>query len=477
MNRIRVILIFCTLAAFGFAGIFLSSCKKRSLEGMIIFTQVSGEVQDINLSAAEAAGQKTESRIAAIYSGKNSSQPVILTREFYSARSPEISSDGTMMLFSAKQKTDDTWQIWEMDLEKSKTRKITSVPENCFDPAYLPNGRVIFSRQTVEDNLKSILTMASCNPDGSDITQVTYNPYNYSASTVLKDGRVLVLSGEPENEDSDAVFMVLRPDGTKNQLFYKGPAGSHPATCGRETAFGGIVFIESDKEKADRGDVISIRYNHPLHTRTDLSAGIEGNFIAVFPLKSGKLLVSYRKSESEKYALHEFDPENKSIGPPVYGSNDFNITEVVVGQKTERPKKLPSEVDMGVKTGLILCQDVNVHNMGESFSSEFSEVNRIRIIGADSSLGEFEPAKDGSFYLKVIADTPFRIQAIDDKGNVTGKPCGWIYLRPNERRGCVGCHEDNEMVPDNKVSLAVGQAPVNIPVHIGKVVEKKVSLE
>jgi len=55
--------------------------------------------------------------------------------------------------------------------------------------------------------------------------------------------------------------------------------------------------------------------------------------------------------------------------------------------------------------------------------------------------------------------------------------CDWIYLRPNERRGCVGCHESQEIVPDNKVSFAVKHAPVNVPVHINKVIEKKVSLE
>jgi hypothetical protein len=143
-----------------------------------------------------------------------------------------------------------------------------------------------------------------------------------------------------------------------------------------------------------------------------------------------------------------------------------------------RPKKLPSEVDMGVKTGLILCQDINFNGIRASgVASSLPKVSRIRIIGRDSTLGEVDVEKDGSFYLKVIADTPFRIEAIDDKGRTFCESCDWIYLRPNERRGCVGCHEGQEIVPENKVSLAVKHAPVNIPVHINKVAEKKVSLE
>jgi len=36
-------------------------------------------------------------------------------------------------------------------------------------------------------------------------------------------------------------------------------------------------------------------------------------------------------------------------------------------------------------------------------------------------------------------------------------------LRPNERRGCVGCHQGNEMVPDNHQPLSVLKDPIEIP--------------
>jgi hypothetical protein len=52
-----------------------------------------------------------------------------------------------------------------------------------------------------------------------------------------------------------------------------------------------------------------------------------------------------------------------------------------------------------------------------------------------------------------------------------------MWIRPNERRGCVGCHEDHEQTPENRVPLAVKNLPVNVPVHIKKINEKKVSLE
>jgi hypothetical protein len=466
MNRIKAILTF-TIISLVFPVIFLFSCKKNGAEGIIIFTEVSGKLQDINLAADEASGQKVQSRIAAVNRDHSDLQPHVLTEGFYSARSPEISCDATKMLFSAQQKKDDIWQIWEMDLNNLKSRQVTSLNEDCSGPAYLPNGRVIFTRKNV---------MFSCNADGSDIRQVTFNPYNYSSPALLQDGRVLAISGKKNNGNGNSVFMVLRPDGTKNELFYKSNEKRGPGTRGWETESGRVVFIEADSEKVDGGTVVSINYNRPLHSRINHSSGIEGSFCSVFPLKSGKFMVSYRKSDEDRYGLYEFDPENKALGEVVYGSKDFDVAEVVAAEIHSRPRKLPSEVDMGVKTGLFLCQDVTFHDMASLRSVNIQGLNKIRIVGKDSMLGEIDAENDGSFYLKVKADTPFQIQTIDQKGNITGT-CGWIYLRPNERRGCIGCHENPELVPENKVPLAVRQAPVSIPVHINKVVEKKVSLE
>ena len=101
--------------------------------------------------------------------------------------------------------------------------------------------------------------------------------------------------------------------------------------------------------------------------------------------------------------------------------------------------------------------------------------DRIEIIGVDSSLGVVKVEQDGSFYLKVTADMPFKIKTLDANGNTLNGPGSWIWLRPNERRGCIGCHEDHEMVPANRVALAVKNHPVAIPVHISGVKKNKLN--
>jgi hypothetical protein len=478
MNRIGAVIFILIIMSVCFSGIFIQSCREQSIEGMIIFSEVKGQVKDINYVSGTSWRYIPLSRIVLMNPGKPGNSSKVLTYNFFSACSPQISYDGKNLLFAAQQKQNDPWQIWEMNLINLKMRQVTSSRENCIDPEYLPDERIVFSRLNVNDTLKAGHSLYTCNPDGSKLTRITFNPHTYFASTVLKDGRVLSISRRVYPDIGEQSFVALRPDGTKAELFYEGGDCSTLAGRAREMANGKIVFIESDKKSQNTGNVITISYNRPLHTRENLTSGIKGDFNNVFPMPSGKMLVSYRQTETDHYALYEFDPVKKILSKPVYCSPDYDVLEVVMVRKTERPKKLPSEVDMGVKTGLLLCQDLNISGLSHaSITSSLSKAYQIEVIGIDSSLGKVQAEKDGSFYLKVMADKPFKFRTLDDKGNLLGNSCEWIWIRPNERRGCVGCHEDHEMVPENRVPMAVKNLPVNIPVHINRVKEKTVSLE
>jgi hypothetical protein len=445
------------------------------MDGMVVLTLVSGKGQ--NNFDHDSTQFASQAKIAAIDPNKAGGALKVLTEDFFSAMSPDVSYDGKYLLFTAQHKQNEPWQLFEMNLTNRKIRQITSSIENCVNPAYLPNGRLVFSMINLNNTPKSGQSLYTCKIDGFDLKRITFNPHSYSYLTVLKDGRILTASRQLYQKRGDQQFLVLRPDGTKAELFYNDIKGSCPISKGYETETGKLLFIESESNASKR-NIISINYNRPLHTRVNLTEGIKGDFRSVFPLNSGKLLVSWRKAGSERYGLFEFDPNSRTPGKAVYNDHEWDVSEAIVIAKHERPKKLPSEVDMGVKTGLLLCQDVNVLNpKSAEYSSVLHHASSIEVMGIDSSLGIVPVEKDGSFYLKVIADKPFQIRALDEKGLVLPGSCSWIWLRPNERRGCVGCHEDHEQVPENSVPLAVKKPPTNIPVHIIKVNEKKVELE
>jgi hypothetical protein len=84
----------------------------------------------------------------------------------------------------------------------------------------------------------------------------------------------------------------------------------------------------------------------------------------------------------------------------------------------------------------------------------------VRISILEGELAVVEAKEDGSIYVKMDADTPFRFETINSQGEVLRGPSDWIYLRPNERRACTGCHVNPELAPRNYQPHAVKEDPV-----------------
>lgn len=460
--------------------LILASCSgSKSENTKLILTLAPGSIK---LSPDYLSGESWRylpgARISEINLDKPGS-PRLLSKDFYSACFPDISYDGKSMLFSGQLSEGDIWQIWEMDLGNGKYRQVTSSKEDCTDPAYLPGGRVVFSKRTVNDTVRNSHCLFTGNINGSDLQQITFSPQSLFGTTILKDGRILTIGTQSYPEKGDPFLIVMRPDGTKADAFYKnlsGPSLILNSAC--EASDGSIIFAESGKGGLSGGKIVSVDYNRPLFTGKDLSAGSEGDFLYALPLEGNNFLVSYREKGSDLYALYDFDASDSSIGREVFADPENNIIDFAIAGAYMRPKKLPSEVDLMVKTGLIMCQDVNFreHLFSNNDSSK-TKADRIEILGVDSTYGVVKVEEDGSFYLKVMADKPFRIRALDKNGNAVGPACSWLWLRPNERRGCVGCHEDPELAPENRVSFAIRKDPVIIPVHLTEIKEKIVELE
>jgi hypothetical protein len=477
MNKFRATIVLYYIMAIGIVSQITISCGRKSNEGDIIFTRTSGKIENSAIPSVDSWKLASRSEIVEIQKGRPDASPMVLTSSFFSARSPEVSNDCRSMIFAGQKNEGDTWQIWETDLRTLKTIQLTKMGSDCTDPSYLPLGRFLFTSHSATDSLKTNESIFTSNTDGTDLKRITYNPVLYRASNVLGDGRILTIGAQTYPETGAEKYMVMRPDGTKSELFYTGQDGSHYIGRGFETNDGKIILIEAAQNNPVRGALISVSYNSPMHSRINLSSETEGDFRAVFPEPSGKFLVSYRKTASERYGIYEFDPQNRSLGQKLYSSNDFDVIEVADIFKRSRARKLPSEVNPLLKTGLIMCQDVNLSDDPLKFrGSPVRKTRIVEIMGVDSSMGVFKPSKDGSFYLKVVADKPFQIITLDENGNII-KKCDWIWLRNNERRGCVGCHEDQNIVPDNRIPLAVKLTPIGIPSHVNKIKDIMIDTE
>ena len=460
------------------ATLLLFGCSPKVGNGSIVISSISSNTSLTNFRNIEDRYDNLSGSLVAIDPENLTRQPIELTADFFSAAAPDISDDGKKIVFTARSEEKGRWQIWEMELANLKKRVVTPAEFDAVDPVYLPGERIAFTMITKSDLIKSESALYVCNIDGSGLYRITFAPHSYYSSSILADGRIVSLSRKVFPENGNQELLVMRPDGTKAELFYLPGKGNTLLGGVREASQGMIYMIESPSDSSSGGNIISVKYNRPLHSRTELTSEDASDYISVMPYMDEKLLVSCKKSTDENYSLYIYNTESNSLGEQIISLPGKNITGALAVSKATRPKKLPSEVDYGVKTGLLLVQNISISGMVSP--EELRSMNiadRIEIAGVDSSMGSVKPAADGSVYLKIVADKPFRLTTYDSNGKVIYGPGSWLYLRPNERRGCVGCHSDPEITPANRYSLAVGIDPVSVPVNMKIIKEKEVELE
>ena len=76
-------------------------------------------------------------------------------------------------------------------------------------------------------------------------------------------------------------------------------------------------------------------------------------------------------------------------------------------------------------------------------------------------LGEIDIEQDGSFNVEIPANTPIELQVLDADGMAL-RTCSWIWARNHEPRGCIGCHEDGELTPENVLVGAVTRPSIKL---------------
>ena len=443
MNRRGRWLNFTRTAFLAVLASVMLSCGSRSYEGKIIAVELDG-----------APGNLNGARLVVMNPEKPDIASEALLNDFESSASPNLSHDGRYLYFQGKKKQEDPWQIWMMDLKKGEVNQVIDLPENCTQPASLPDGSVVFSR---EGNVKGKreLNLWKCMMDGCCLTQLTHNPAENTFASVLWEGRILYSSKQIFPEAREEQLMIMRPDGTKSELYTPGHRGLLPESGGLESPDGHIYFISSD------GQLSRVLHRRPLHTFENLSKEVDGSFASVTPTDDSSCLVSYLPVEGSSYGLYRFDPRKPDTPVALFTGDKHLVDPLLVAVMDPRPRILPSPVDPEKPTAILMTQNIN-HSMlpvhddikGDSLA------DRIRISTLDGELAIVEAKEDGSVYVMLDADTPFYIETLNSQGETLRGPSDWIYLRPNERRACTGCHVDPELAPRNYQPHAVKEDPV-----------------
>ncbi|HYA62883.1 MAG TPA: hypothetical protein VED66_06740, partial [Candidatus Sulfotelmatobacter sp.] len=113
-----------------------------------------------------------------------------------------------------------------------------------------------------------------------------------------------------------------------------------------------------------------------------------------------------------------------------------------------------------INAGYFICLNASLSDaVPKGRLSPFPAVVRVLALepptGKETSLGEASIEQDGSFYIALPADRPVRFELLNTSGQVIQRQQSWIWARPGEEHGCVGCHEDRAVAPENRWPLAL----------------------
>ena len=434
-----------------------------------------------------------------------SNQIVNLTSEFYSAADPDISFDGTSIIFAGKKEETDRWQIWRMKYDGSDKTQITKSDGDCFMPVYAGNRFYLDDPQPTPQiiyagtahhwrNLREkwpVLSLYGTDPEGKEIRRLTFNLFSDFSPDVLPDGRIIFTSWQESPLGSGYALMGINNDGTDLLSYYE----NHDSHLNKTMIHVSdnsqtVYFIETDYSYwLGGGDIGSVSQKRPQHSYRKVSRGGEGLYHSPCPTPDGGLLSSYRaRSTEDVFSLYRINPNSGEIEDLIYKEPEWHSIDVQVLSAHPQVKGRSNWLIPGSVNGVFYCLNSYTTDLPESKMIEFGSIKYLRVLeglplseenlrlfassenrtnesmsmSPSRILGIAPVEKDGSFHIRVPAETPINFQLLDENYISVNRQDAWTWVIGNENRGCIGCHEDRELSPPNVLVDAVTKPAVEL---------------
>jgi hypothetical protein len=320
---------------------------------------------------------------------------------------PDVSYDGSRVLFAGRARETAEGAVWEMRSTGRGARALFACARGCAAPRYLPGSRLVFAAPVGgEDGSEALYATAR---DGSRPDRITYGRSRDRAVAVLPDGRIAFVRQPIDARGAPSgppLLLTVQPDGT------------------------GLALAAS-----------------PLPSEL---AAAQRTWIPAAPLPGDA-------PELAGPVLHAVYPAHA----PRVGAEPPAMPTRVVAAPRRQPPVATSVVDASRETGWLLCLDAWLTaREGRPFRRP-ERGGSLRVTDAESGtmLGEVPFAADGSFYVEVPANRLLQLQALDANGSIVAALESGIWVRPNEHRGCIGCHEPRSLAPANQYPEALRVGP------------------
>jgi hypothetical protein len=396
---------------------------------------------------------------------------VLLDAQGGSIRDPEVHYDARKVVFSYRLAGFDYYHLYEINLDGSGLKQLTSGPYDDYEPACLPDGGIIFVSTRCQCWVNCWMTQVGvlyrCDADGGNIRRVSYNPEHDNTPAVLPDGRILYTRWEYVDR-SQVEFhhlWTINPDGSGEMVYY---GNMHP----------GIVMIDAKPIPNSRSVVVNFSPGHGVSDH-------QGHVAIVSPAEGPDSLSTARQLTNtwplfkDPYPLSEdcfiVAQENKVLVMDGAGKTEILYQEPAPGLVHEprpvlvrpRERQIAPRVHAEQPTGQLVLADVyQGRNMdgvrrGDikkllvlellpkqvNFSGGPDLVSWLGTFSLERALGTVPVEPDGSACFEVPACRPVFFVALDEHDLSVQRMHSFVSVMPGDTTSCVGCHEPRSLSP------------------------------
>ena len=395
-------------------------------------------------------------------------------------RDPRVHYDGGKILFSYRKGGTHHYHLCEINTDGSGFRQLTFGDWDDVDPAYLPDGGIIFASSRgsrfIPCNRVQVAILYRMDADGGNMLCLSASTLLDDRPAVLPDGRVVYTRWEYLDRAAEKFrdLWVMNPDGTGQMVLFGGMGRPYPqffAKCdalpipgtnkvvsvfspalGQRENAGNVMVVDLAAGPDDWSAAKQVSPTVPnLVWTTGLGHGREG-FRDPYPLSEDCFLVASDKSLlilGGKGETEEIHRAEKTVHDP----------RVICARPRE--PVVPPRSDLQKTTGQLVLSDVYY---GRNMKGvERGDVKRLLVLedlpkpsslhglpGAFSMGGTFTLRRilgsvpveaDGSASFEVPSLRAIYFVALDEKGLAVKRMQSFTMLMPGEAQGCVGCHE------------------------------------